>query len=240
MSLNCKRSMMISMRYFWLLLFTLSGISFGNPNCPFSKLSTERRTAIEVFAQSTREAQIKLFAGAKPDLQKDYIDTLALSRAGYVGTFTETLFLDQIYALANHPKADRISTRQALRHLIYVFHSRVDPVWYDDFQVSDEMTGSGFRSGQSNMEYSRKLAIDYSAQLAAKGLGGEYEDTLLLNGLKECQIGSEGRPAGRGMELAAAKEGLTLLSMSSSQFPSHLKPAAARLIHQTRQPDPLR
>jgi|GEM_PF-4731507 len=214
-----------------LAFLVFSNFVWPSDQCPFSKLSPARLANIEqLLRASSPSKQLELFDAASPREQSDIVDIFASQRLANWGTFTETVSLQQMHQLALRPAAHREATRQTLQHLVQVFHSGADPTIFDDFKIDHTLTESGFTTGQSNMEFSRKVAIDYACDLASKGLGGEYEYAILINGLNEALVGSKNRPPGRGMEFDAVAEGAKILLAPDSKFPDHLRPAVQRLL----------
>ncbi len=211
--------------------FALASLSFAGNDCPFSQLSPERLQAVKRFGEHTDGARrLLLFSAANPEEQKDMIDTIATERLAHWGKFEEVSLIEALAQMALHSTAHREASRQALHHLTQVFHSGADPTWYGVAKIDHSPTGSGFSTGQTNAEFSRARAIDLACELAAQGLGGEYENSLLLNGLKEAQTGSAARPPGRGLEIDSARSGLKRLSAPESKFSEHLKARALALL----------
>lgn len=218
-------------RTLFVAVLAASSLCFGADDCPFSQLSPERILLLEKFGSAGSKAErVKIFSSASSQRQLDIIDTLAAQRLVNWGKFVEVRFIEEMYELARHPSAQREASRQALQHLIQVFHSGANPTLYGVGKVDHEATGSGFGTGQTNAEFSRARAVVFACGLAAEGLGGEYENALLLAGLKEVLTGSAGRPVGRGLEAEAVRAGLTLVSDPGSKFSEQLKPVAKSLI----------
>jgi hypothetical protein len=219
---------------FWYALvglFALTPLSFASEDCPFYKLPANRLDEVAQFSQEVNPyKQLEMFAKASAEGQRDMIDNLASKRLAKRGDFDEVQFLAEMYRFARDSSARPEASRQALQHLIQVFYSGAAPLWYGEAKLEQALTGSGFGTGQSDLEFSRSRAIAFACSLAAEGLGGGYEDALLLAGLEAVQTGSAGRPPGGRQEIQSVEAGLRLLGDPQSKFPGHLKPIVLNLI----------